>query len=125
MRDRNAAARNLRLDAAYCAICAALLALLAAPAATRLALPPAVVLTAAAAVGVWALTLHLAAGRRRLRPWLIGVLTANVLAAGAIGAAAAIRPWDALVTLLLAAVAVEVAGFAVSQAALLRRGRLA
>ncbi|MFD5428946.1 hypothetical protein [Streptomyces sp. NPDC127084] len=46
----------------------------------------------------------------RLRLWLTGVLAVNVVAATAIGVFAAIRPWDALFTALLAAEAVEVAG---------------
>ncbi|WP_328474122.1 hypothetical protein OHA21_14330 [Actinoplanes sp. NBC_00393] len=121
MRERRAAVRNLRLDAAYCAAGAVLLAVFAGPAAERLGLPAAVIYGVAAAIGLWALALHLAAGRHGLRRWLVGVFSANVVAAGAIGVVAAVRPWDALVSLLLVAVAVEVGGFAVSQAAILFR----
>jgi hypothetical protein len=49
------------------------------------------------------------------------VLAANVGAAVAIAAYTAVRPWDGGFTLFLAAVAVEIAAFAVSQAVALHR----
>ena len=111
---------SLRLDAAYCAIVAVLLVVLARPVSGWFDLRPAVIVAVALAVGVWAFALHRAAGGGHLRRWLTGVLVANVAAATGIALLAAVRPWPGAVTLLLVAVAVEVAAFAVSQAVALR-----
>jgi len=69
---------------------------------------------------VWALILGVAASRAALRPWLLRVCVANVLAAGLIAALAVSRPLDA-VSVALVAVSIEVAVFAVSQAVALGR----
>jgi hypothetical protein len=112
---------NLRLDAAYCAGAAVLLAVFATPAAPLLGVPAAATLAVSVGVAVWAAALLVAQRSRRLRLWLAFVGAANVVAAAAIGTLAAVRPAPGWVTLLLAAVAIEVGAFAVSQAVLLRR----
>jgi hypothetical protein len=112
---------SLRLDSIYCAVAAVLLVVFADPVSERLATPPAVTVALAAGVGGWAFALHRIARRPRLRPWLVRVLAANVVAAALIATFAGVRPWDGVVTVLLIAVAAEVAAFAVSQAAALRR----
>lgn len=68
----------------------------------------------------WAVMLRLVARQRCLRPWLIRVLAANIVAVGLLGALAASRPPDAL-SLVLVAVALEVTTFAVVQASALLR----
>ncbi|CAA9428068.1 MAG: hypothetical protein AVDCRST_MAG35-2416, partial [uncultured Quadrisphaera sp.] len=78
------------------------------------------VLAAAAVTALWALALGLAARAARLRGWLAVVLAVNVGGVLGLGALAAARPFD-LLSLLLAAVALEVAAFAASQALALRR----
>ncbi|MFC6017923.1 hypothetical protein ACFP2T_17110 [Plantactinospora solaniradicis] len=111
---------SLQLDAIYCALAGVSLILFVDPASERLTVPPAVIIASAIAIGGWAFALHRVARRPRLRPWLVGVLAVNVVAATLIAAFAEVRPWDGAFTLLLAAVAVEVAAFAVSQAVALR-----
>jgi hypothetical protein len=113
-----AAALSLRLDAVYCALGAVAVALFGA----RFGLAPGAALAGAGAVALWALGLHLASLRCRLRPWLVGVLVANVAASALIAALAVARPWAGWATVLLLAVAAEVAAFAVAQATALRRG---
>ncbi|MGX7676688.1 hypothetical protein [Plantactinospora sp. DSM 117369] len=121
MRTRHAGRLSLQLDAIYCAVAAVSLILLVNPVSERLTMPPAVTIAIAVGVGGWAFALHRVARRPRLRPWLVAVLTANVVAATLLAAFAAVRPWDGAFTVLLAAVAVEVAAFAVSQAVALRK----
>ncbi|MEJ3748426.1 hypothetical protein WEI85_34715 [Actinomycetes bacterium KLBMP 9797] len=112
---------SLRLDAIYCAVAALALVVFVDPVSRRLDTPPALILAIAVGVGGWAFALHRVAWRPRLRPWLAGVLLANVVAATLIAVLAAVRPWDGAFTVLLAAVAVEVAAFAISQAVALRQ----
>jgi len=114
---------SLRLDAMYCALGALALALFAGPVSARLAVPWQVTAAVAAGVGVWAFALHRLARRARLRPYLVMALVANTGAAALMAAYAATRPWRDLFTVLLVAVAIEVAAFAVSQAVALRRPR--
>ncbi|MEU5943703.1 hypothetical protein ABZ807_32150 [Micromonospora sp. NPDC047548] len=121
MRIRHSGRLSLRLDSIYCALAAVSLALFVNPVSERVAVPPAVTITIAVGVAGWAFTLHLVARRPRLRPWLVGVLIANVVAATLIAVFVAVRPWDGLFTVLSAAVAVEVAAFAISQAVALRK----
>ncbi|MEU9509146.1 hypothetical protein AB0D32_23030 [Micromonospora sp. NPDC048170] len=121
MRTRHAGRLSLQLDSIYCAVAAASLILFVAPLSERLTVPPVAVIAIAVAVGGWAYALHRVARRPRLRGWLVGVLAVNVVAAAAIAVFTAVRPWDGAFTVLLVAVAVEVAAFAVSQAAALRR----
>jgi uncharacterized membrane protein YfcA len=110
----------LTADAAYCALAAACVGIFARPLSAALNVPIGAVLLAAFGTASWAALLHLVARHGLLRPWLIRVLAANIVAVGLIGALAATRPPDAL-SLLLVAVAVEVAAFAVVQASALRR----
>lgn len=121
MDGRALGALSLRVDAIYCAVVAGCVLVFAAPLAQALVVPAPLVLGAAVATAVWALGLHRASRAPALRPWLLGVLAANTVAAGLAAALAVTRPRDAL-SLLLLAVAVEVAAFAVSQAVALRRG---
>ncbi|WP_406078335.1 hypothetical protein [Micromonospora sp. NBC_00858] len=121
MRTRHPGWLSLQLDAIYCAVAAVSLALFVDSVSERLAVPPALTIAVAVGIGGWAFALHRVAGRPRLRPWLVGVLIANVVAATLIAVFAAVRPWDGAFTVLLAAVAVEVAAFAVSQAVALRQ----
>jgi hypothetical protein len=111
---------SLTADAAYCAVAALCLLVFAGPLSDALSVPTIGVALAALATAAWAVLLRLAARRAPLRPWLVRVLVANVMAAVVIGALAVIRPLDAF-SLLLAAVAVEVAAFAASQVIALRR----
>ena len=110
----------LTADAAYCALAAACLVIFARPLSDNLGVPIEAVVLAAVGTAGWAAMLRLVARKSPLRPWLIRVLAANVVAVGLIGALAATRPPDAL-SLLLVAVVLEVAAFAVVQASALRR----
>jgi hypothetical protein len=121
MRTRQAGRLSLQLDSIYCAVAAVSLILFVDPVSERLTVPPAVTIAIAIGVGGWAFALHRVARRPMLRPWLVGVLTANVVAATLLAAFAVVRPWDGAFTVLVAAVAVEVAAFAVSQALALRQ----
>ncbi|MFG1775826.1 hypothetical protein ACGFIR_21170 [Micromonospora sp. NPDC049051] len=121
MRTRPAGRLSLQLDSIYCAVAALSLILFVNPLSERLSVPPAVTIAIAVGVGVWAFLLHRVARRPRLRPWLMVVLIANVVAATLLAAFAAVPPWDGAFTLLVAAVAVEVGAFAVSQAVALRQ----
>jgi hypothetical protein len=117
---REAGRVSLSADAAYCGLAALCLVVFARPLAEALGIPLIVVVLAAVGTAAWGVFLRFTARRETLRPWLVRVLVANVLAAGLIGALAVIRPRDGF-SLLLVAVAVEVAAFAVSQAIALRR----
>lgn len=111
---------SLRADAAYCAVTSACLAVFTGPASGAVGLPVWTVLAVAAGTAVWAFSLARAARGAQLRPWLVRVLTANIVAAVSIAGLAVTRPRDA-VSVLLLAVALEVAAFAASQAVALRR----
>lgn len=120
MDGRGLARLSLRADAAYCALTAVCLLVFARALAVGLAVPTWVLLTAAVATGTWAASLCSAAGSARLRTWLAVVLAANVVSAVLVATLAVTRPLDAL-SLLLLAVAVEVAAFAALQGLALRR----
>jgi hypothetical protein len=115
---------SLRFDAIYCAVTAVMLVVFAGPVAERLDAHRLWVLAAAASVAGWAYVLNRAAHRRPLRRWLAGVLVANVAAAAVISGFVTVRPWQGAFSVLLIAVAIEVALFAVSQAVALRRPTL-
>lgn len=115
---------SLRLDAAYCAVAAVLVVAFAGPLAGLFAVPVWVLVAVAGGTAAWAAALWHAAGRVVVRPWLVTVLAANVVAAGAVAALAMSRPAGAF-ALLLGAVSAEVAAFAVSQAVALRGGAAA
>jgi hypothetical protein len=112
---------SLRFDSIYCAVTAVMLAVFAGPVADRLGTSVLVPLAVAGAVAGWACVLHRAVRRGPLRPWLVGVLVANVAASALISGFVTVRPWDGAFSVLLIAVAIEVALFAVSQAVALRR----
>ncbi|MEU4235944.1 hypothetical protein [Actinoplanes sp. NPDC026619] len=112
---------SLRFDSIYCAVTAVMLAVFASPVSDRLGTRPVVVLAVAAALGGWAYALNLASQRATLRWWLAGVLVANVAATAVISGFVTVRPWQGAFSVLLIAVAIEVAMFAVSQAVALRR----
>jgi hypothetical protein len=107
-------------DAAYCGLAALCLLAFASPLSGALGVPISVLVAAAVGTIAWAIGLRLMAGRQTLRPWLVGVLAANILAVVVITLLAATRSPDAY-SLLLAAVALEVAAFAVVQGVALRR----
>lgn len=110
----------LTADAAYCALAAGCLLIFAQPLSAELGLPRAAVVLAALGTAAWAAMLRFVAGHRPLRPWLIRVLGANLVAVGLLVALAAARPLDAL-SVLLIAVALEITAFAAVQASALRR----
>jgi hypothetical protein len=112
--------RLLRFDAAYCAGAGAIAVALCVPLARLFHLPVAIPAAAGAATILWALVLlRLARGGAR-RGVVATVAGANVVAAGALVALAVAAPVLAG-QLLLAAVAVEVAGFGTGQILALRR----
>jgi hypothetical protein len=112
--------RLLQLDAAYCAA-AGLIAIVAfAPLAELLAAPEALLVAAGIATLAWALVVRHLAQAARWRGPLTAVAAANIAAAGALGALALATPRLAG-QLLLAAVAVEVGGFAAGQLVALGR----
>ena len=116
-----AEALELVFAAAVVAVFASAAAALTGRASRGLLLTLGSILAVAAAVTAgWAVVLHLVARRDALRSWLLRVLVANAVAAAAIIGLAISRPRDG-VSLLLLAVAVEVALFATSQALALRR----
>ena len=108
------------MDAAYCAIAAVLLLGFADPLAKALSAPSPLVVAAAVGTAMWALLLSAVAYRADLRPWLVRVLAANLVAACLVAALAVVRPFDGL-SVLLIAVSVEVATFAAVQAIAVRR----
>jgi hypothetical protein len=117
-----AARRWLRVDAAYCAACAVLAIMFARPLSRLYDVPPGLVLGLGALTLAWAsLLVAVSRGDRLLAP-LVFVAGANALAAAALAVLALVAP-AAGPRLLLAAVAIEVSGFAVVQLRLLRHGR--
>jgi hypothetical protein len=112
--------RLLALDAAYCAA-AGLIAIVAfAPLAHLLAAPEGLLVAAGVAALAWALVLRRLARAAGWRRPVAAVAAANIAATGALLALAVSTPRLAG-RLLLAAVALEVAGFAGGQLAALRR----
>ncbi|WP_188277502.1 hypothetical protein [Streptomyces sp. CBMA152] len=111
----------LRVDGVYCAVAAACVGVFARPLGVALEVPSGFVVGAAVLTAGWAGLLLFAGSRLRLRTSLLGVLVVNVVVAVLVGVLAMTRPVDA-VSVLLLAVAVEVAGFAGWQAAVLRTG---
>ncbi|WP_156520520.1 hypothetical protein [Rhodococcus sp. EPR-157] len=110
---------SLRLDAAYCAATAILVAMFATLLADALGTSPVVLLVVALLVGVWAAILRFGSTRFALRPMLWTVMSANVVGAVAIGLLALVVP-NAALSILIAAISLEVAAFACSQALSLR-----
>ncbi|WP_338887282.1 hypothetical protein [Rhodococcus sovatensis] len=110
---------SLRLDAAYCAATAILVAMFAPLLADPLGTSPVVLVVVALVVAAWAAILRFGSIRFALRPMLWTVMTANVVGTVAIGLLALVVPNTAL-SILIAAVSAEVAAFACSQALSLR-----
>lgn len=119
MNGRKIGSLSLRLDAAYCAAAAILVATLSPWLADMVGVSTWAMFAIALVVAAWAAALRIAPPRIGLRPTLIVVMSANFLAALGIGLLALTAP-NVAVTILVAAVAVEVAAFAVSQAVSLR-----
>ncbi|MFD6054011.1 hypothetical protein [Agromyces sp. NPDC060279] len=111
---------SLRLDAAYCAVLGAAVALFAGPVAEAVRLPLPLVVVIGVAVVVWAGLVAWMLARLPLRRALRFVMLANLAAALAVGVVSTAAA-TVLVVLAVLAVAVDVALFAVSQAVALRR----
>lgn len=111
---------SLRLDAVYCGVAAAVVGLAADAWSGPSGAPAGLLRAIATLVAVWAGLLWLLARRGRVGRSLRFVGVANVVAAAAIAVAAALVPSIAM-AVLLGAVAVEVAAFAISQAVAVRR----
>ncbi|WP_024357178.1 hypothetical protein [Leucobacter chironomi] len=111
---------SLRLDAAYCGLLGAGVALAAPAIAPTLALPAWLVAAVGVAVVVWAGLILLMLARLPLRTALRLVMIANLLAAAAVAAVSATGA-AVLVALAVLAIAVDIALFAASQAVALRR----
>lgn len=120
MSDETLARRLLRLDAIYCAAAGVIAIVGFGPLASLLAIPRAIPFGAGAATLVWALLLFRLAERGAWRASVTAVAAANAVAAAGLVALAALAPGVAA-TLLLAAVATEVAAFAGAQAVAVRR----
>ena len=116
----HAARRSLRADAAYCAGAGLIALALSGPLARWFHIDPLVVAGLGAATLVWAWLLTRLARRIGWREPLRLVAAVNALATIALGVVAALAP-GAGSRLLLAAVALEVAAFAVVQLATLLR----
>lgn len=110
---------SLRLDAAYCVLLGAAVAIFAEQIAAGVALSPILIASAGVAVVVWAGGILWMLSRLPLRRALRLVMSANVLAAVAVGFASATAA-TALVVLAVLAVAIDIAIFAASQAFALR-----
>jgi len=109
--------RSLAADAVYCAGGATLALLARGPLARILAVPPLAIALPAAGTFAWAALVAKLARRPDWRPAVGTVALANVGAAALLSAVACRRTEGRLV---LAATALEVAGFAASQVAALR-----
>lgn len=113
---------SLRLDAIYCAVVGIAVAIAAPAISTVVALTPAVIVALGLAVALWGTTVEWMRAALDVRVALRIVMTANVVAAVAVAlvsfAAAAV-----LAALVILAVAIDVAGFAGSQAIALGRLR--
>lgn len=115
---------SLRLDAAYCTVLGASVAIAAPPIATSLSMPVWAVVASGVAVVLWAGLILVMLARLRLRTALRLVMVANVLAAVAVAAVSALGATLFVLGAVLA-VAVDIALFAGSQAFALRRMRMA
>jgi hypothetical protein len=114
MTDERRARRSLLLDAAYCAVAGILALALAEPLGRLFDVPGLVPAAMGAATLVWAAALTAVARRAGWRRATALVAVANVAASVGVGVLAYLSPGLAA-RLLLAAVAVEVAGFAAVQ----------
>lgn len=110
---------SLRLDAAYCAVLGIAVAMLAEQVAHGVALPPALITVAGIAVVLWAGGVLWMLSRLPLRTVLRFVMTANVMAAVAVGFVSVMAA-TVLIVVVVLTVAIDVALFATSQAIALR-----
>lgn len=117
---RTIGAWSLRLDAIYCALLGAGVALTAGPIAAVVALPQPLIATVGVAVVLWAGLVLWMLKKMQLRGALRMVLGVNVLAAVLIAVCAAAAA-HLLGVVAILTIAVDVAFFAVSQAVALRR----
>ncbi|MFD2794036.1 hypothetical protein ACFS27_10815 [Promicromonospora vindobonensis] len=113
---------SLRLDAAYCTLLGAGVAIAAPSIATSLPVPVWTLVVAGVAVVLWAGLILVLLTRLQLRTALRLVMVANLLAAMAVAAVSALGA-TLLVLAAVLAVAVDIALFAGSQAFALRRLR--
>ncbi|WP_337004153.1 MULTISPECIES: hypothetical protein [unclassified Microbacterium] len=111
---------SLRLDAVYCLILGAFVAVVAPQLATVIALPALLLTVVGLVVVGWSALVLWMVARTRLRSALRLVLCVNILASVLI-AAASFTASSALVVIAVLAVACEVALFAVSQVVAIRR----
>lgn len=111
---------SLRLDAAYCAVLGTAVALFAEQIAQKIAFAPLLIAVFGVAVVVWAGGIVWMLARLPLRFALRLVMTANVLAAIAVGVAS-VAAATVLIVAAVVTVAIDVALFATSQALALRR----
>ncbi len=110
---------SLRLDAIYCTLLGAAVALGAAPIAAVIALPQPLIAAAGVAVMLWAGLVLWMLVKIRMRSALRTVMGVNILAAVLI-AVCAVAAGTLLAVVAVLAVAVDVAIFAASQALALR-----
>jgi hypothetical protein len=110
---------SLRLDAAYCTVLGAAVALFSGQIAEGVALPALLIATAGITVMVWAGGIVWMLARLPLRSALRLVMIANILAALAVGFASATAA-TVLIVLAVVTVAIDIALFATSQAVALR-----
>lgn len=115
---------SLRLDAAYCTLLGAGVAIAAPMIAASLPVPVWTLVVAGVAVLLWAGLLLVLLARLQLRTALRLVMVANLLAAAAVAAVSSLGA-TLLVLAAVLAVAVDIALFAGSQAFALRRLRTA
>ena len=122
MTGRSIGVWSLRLDAIYCLLLGAFVAVAAPHLATAIALPASVLTVTGVVVVVWSALVLWMVARMRLRSALRLVLCVNILATVLILASSFVAT-NALVVIAVLAVASEVALFALSQAVAIRRLR--
>ncbi len=111
---------SLRIDAIYCAILGAAVALAATPIASVVALPQPLILAAGIVVVLWASLVLWMVVKLRLRTALWTVMGVNVLASLLV-ALCAVAAGTLLAVVAVLAIAIDIALFAGSQALALRR----
>ena len=111
---------SLRADAVYCLIAGVAVCVLAGPLGSAAGVPASALVVASAATIVWAIGLWVGSRPQWVRPALRTVMFANLGAATAAALLSLTMP-SLAISLLLGAVAVEIAAFAVSQGVALRR----
>ncbi|MBL3700341.1 hypothetical protein [Leucobacter luti] len=110
---------SLRLDAIYCALLGAAVAVGAAPLSTVIALPHAVITSAGIVVVIWSGLVLWMLMKLRIRAALLTVLGVNILAT-ALVAVSATAAGTFLAAIAVLAIAVDIAIFAASQVLALR-----